>query len=90
MPQKKSAKKELRKGLKLSNRNQLVRRNIKEIIKDASKAIEAGDATKAVEAYKRLQKAVDKAVKSDIFKSNTGNRKKSRIGKKITKLSGSK
>ena len=87
MPQKKSAKKELRKGLKLSAKNQLVRRNIREIIKDASKAIEAGDAAKAVEAYKKLQKAVDKAVKSNIFKSNTGNRKKSRLGRKIGKLS---
>ena len=83
MPQKKSAKKELRKSAKLVARNSLVTRNIKETIKDITKAVEAGDMDKATASFKKLQKAVDKAAKSGILKKNSANRKKTRAAKKI-------
>lgn len=83
MPQKKASKKDVRRIKKNTTRNALVLRNIKEIIKDAQKALAAGDAAKAHEFYLKLQKAVDKAVKAKVIKANSANRKKSRLGKKI-------
>ena len=87
MPQKKASIKDVRRIKKSSLRNSLINRNIKEIIKDAQKALAAGDATKAAEHYKTLQKAVDKAVKIGLLKANTAARKKSRLGKKISQKS---
>ena len=83
MPQKKASIKDVRRIKKNTARNVLVLRNIKEIIKDAQKALTAGDAAKASEFYLKLQKAVDKAVKAKVIKANSANRKKSRLSKKI-------
>jgi ribosomal protein S20 len=80
MPNKKSAIKHLRQTEKLTKRNALVKRNIKEIIKAGKKAVSVGDINKkAGELTHTLQKAVDKAVKSNVIKANTGNRKKKRF-----------
>ncbi len=83
MPQKKASIKDVRRIKKNTARNALVLRNIKEIVKDAQKALVAGDAAKAHEHYLKLQKAVDKAVKAKVIKANAANRKKSRLSKKI-------
>lgn len=86
MPNKKSAIKELRKTIKRTHHNSLIKRNIKEIIKKGKKVIEDGTiAEKAPALIKQLQKAIDKAVKSNILKVNTGNRHKSRFAKLIAK-----
>ncbi|MBT6691695.1 30S ribosomal protein S20 [Candidatus Parcubacteria bacterium] len=84
MPNKKSAIKHLRQTEKLTKRNALVKRNIREIIKSGKKAISAGNIDKkSGELIHTLQKAVDKAVKSNIIKVNTGNRKKQRFAAMI-------
>ncbi|MBT4349652.1 30S ribosomal protein S20 [bacterium] len=84
MPNKKSAIKYLRKSSKRNEQSSLVKRNIKEVIKRGKKAI-ADDTIKdsAKEISHDLQKAIDKAVKSGIMKSNTGDRKKSRFMDKM-------
>lgn len=86
MPQKKSAKKALRQSKKRAERNKRVKLNIKYLIKQTEKAIKNNDKTKALEWYKKVQKAIDKATKSNIYKKNTAARKKSRLMKKINKL----
>ena len=80
MPNKKSAIKHLKQTGKLTRANALVKRNIKELIKQGEKAIVKGDIeTRANELAHSLQKAIDKAVKSGTLKPNTGNRKKARF-----------
>ena len=64
-------------------RNNLVKRNIKELIKKGKKAASAGQ--KVDEISKELQKAVDKAVKTNVLKANAGNRKKSRFANMVKK-----
>ncbi len=83
MPNKKAAKKHLRHTVKRTKNNSLVKRNIKELIKKGERALKAGNDDKIVEYAKALQKAVDKAIKTGILKSNTGNRKKSRFMSKL-------
>lgn len=84
MPNKKAAIKDLRQTKKRTLRNSLVKRNIKEIIKKGQKAIAKGE--KVDNISKELQKAVDKAVKNNILKANTANRKKSRFAKMVKKV----
>lgn len=86
MPNKKSAIKHLRQTKKLTARNSLVKRNIKELIKQGEKAI-AKETVKEQSAklVHDLQKAVDKAVKTGALKANTGDRKKSRFAKLLKK-----
>jgi ribosomal protein S20 len=80
MPNKKSAIKHLKQTVKLTRANALVKRNIKEIIKQGEKSVTKGDINdRANELAYSLQKAIDKAVKSGILKPNTGNRKKARF-----------
>jgi small subunit ribosomal protein S20 len=86
MPNKKSAIKHLRQTEKRTSRNSLVKRNIKELIKQGKKAIADGSIKdKSGELTHSLQKAVDKAVKTGILKNNTGNRKKSRFADMVKK-----
>lgn len=86
MPNRKAQVKHLKQTKKRTERNSLVKRNIKEIIKRGQKAIVAGDIDKkAGELTHNLQKTVDKAVKAGILKSNTANRKKVRFAKMIKK-----
>jgi len=83
MPNKKAAIKDLKQTKKRTLRNNLVKRNIKEIIKKGKKAVLAGQ--KVDDISKELQKAVDKAVKTNVLKANTGNRKKSRFADMVKK-----
>lgn len=86
MPNKKSAMKHLRQTEKRTSRNALVKRNIKELIKQGKKAVADGSIKdKSGELTHSLQKAVDKAVKTGVLKANTGNRKKSRFADMLQK-----
>lgn len=82
MPNKKSAKKALRKSDKLSAKNTLVKKNIKTLRKNSLKAINNKDA-KAQELTKQTIKAIDKAAGKGIMKKNTAARNKSRLQKKL-------
>ncbi|MDD5749723.1 MAG: 30S ribosomal protein S20 [Patescibacteria group bacterium] len=86
MPNKKSAIKHLRQTVKRTERNALVKRNIKEIIKRGQKAATKGTLKdEANSLMHALQKAIDKAVKVKILKENTANRKKARFAQMLKK-----
>lgn len=82
MPNKKSAKKELRKGVKLKAANKKVADSMKKAVKTNLKQIEAKDKT-VLESLSKTIKAIDKAAKKGIIKKNNASRKKSRLMKKI-------
>lgn len=82
MPNAASAKKELRKAKKRQARNQKAENNLKDLIKTCRRAIEAKDAG-AKELVAKTLRALDKAAGKGIIKKNTGNRKKSRLHKKL-------
>ncbi len=82
MPNKKSAKKELRKSIKRAAANAEVKDKINLLTKKTKKAIAAGEDA-AKELLKNTSKALDKAAKKGLLKKNTVNRKKSRLAKKL-------
>ncbi|MFA6253256.1 MAG: 30S ribosomal protein S20 [Patescibacteria group bacterium] len=86
MPNKQASIKHLRQTVKRTKSNNLVKRNIKQLIKSGHKAIIEGSIKdQHQEMAKKLQKAVDKAVKAGIIKKNTGNRKKARFMNSLNK-----
>lgn len=82
MPNKKSAKKELRKSHKLVKRNTAVKSNVKTLRKNSLKAITAKEA-QAKELVAQTIKALDKAAGRGMIKKNTAARTKSRLQKKL-------
>jgi len=82
MPIAASAKKELRKSIKRSQRNSKTKNNLKDLIKKSRKAIEAKDAA-AKELVAKTLCALDKAAGKGIIKKNACDRKKSRLHKKL-------
>jgi small subunit ribosomal protein S20 len=85
MPNKKSAKKELRKSVKREAANLKVKRLMKTTVKDNLKKIQAEDKS-VKENLATIMKNIDKAAKKGIIKKNNASRKKSRLMKKINKL----
>mgnify|MGYP000627823516 CR=1 FL=1 len=82
MPNKDSAKKELRKGEKLAFSNRKVKDTLKSLTKKSLKSIETKDKD-AKEKFDKTIKALDKAAKKGVIKKNTCNRKKSRLHTKF-------
>ncbi len=78
MPNKQSAKKELRKAKKRAVLNKLRKDGFKDAIKKAIKA-------PTVDALKAAQQALDKAARAGVIKKNTASRKLSRLMKKLAK-----
>ena len=85
MPNLKSGKKELRKSTKRQARNVKIKSNLKKLVKQGGKLIESKDKEAKTIVAKAL-KSIDKAVQKGILKKNTGNRKKSRLHKKLNKM----
>lgn len=85
MPNKKSAKKELRKTIKRNAANKKVANKLKDLVKVSLKQIKAAD-KKVKEDFTKTIKAIDKAAKKGVIKKNTASRKKSRLMKKINAL----
>lgn len=85
MPNKKSAKKELRKNVKRQSNNNLVKNKTKDLMKKTKKRIETKDS--GVEKdFSQVIKAIDKMAKKGIIKKNTASRKKSKLQKKLNNL----
>lgn len=82
MPNTKSAKKELRKNVKLRAHNLRIKNNLKQIIKQSQKAIQTKD-EQAKKLFPEALKALDKAAQKGIIKKNTRDRKKSRLHAKF-------
>ena len=85
MPNKDSAKKELRKTKKRVIANNRVKDTMKTMIKKNIKQVEAGE-KQVAESFNQTVKAIDKAVKKGLIKKNNAARKKSRLQKKVNSL----
>lgn len=85
MPIKKSAIKALRQNKTRALRNLKVKRNIKDLVKQSTKLIEAKESS-AIVKVKAAIKSIDKAIQHKVLKKNTGARKKSRLMKKFNKI----
>lgn len=82
MPNKKSAKKELRKNDKRRLINKKQMSGVKKLIKDNLEKVKELD-KKVKDDFRLTMKAIDKAAKKGLIKKNTASRKKSRLQKKI-------
>ncbi|MFH0840953.1 MAG: 30S ribosomal protein S20 [bacterium] len=84
MPNKKSAKKELRKSIKRQVVKKGIVKDLKDMTKKSKKAIDAKKG-EAQELVAKTIKTIDKAAKKGAIKKNTASRKKSRLQKKLNK-----
>lgn len=82
MPNKKSAKKELRKSAKLKVANKKVADTMKKAVKANLKQVQANDKNVKADLAKTI-KAIDKAAKKGVIKKQAASRKKSRLMKKV-------
>jgi len=85
MPNKKSAKKELRKSKKRKVYNDEIKDGLKGLIKKSRKAIEAKK-DEAKELVAKTLIALDKAAQKGVIKKKTRDRKKARLHKKLNAL----
>ena len=86
MPIKHAAAKALRKSKKQADMNRAVREAAKDLIRAARKAMEASKADEAKNLVAKTAKILDKAVRKGVFKKNTAARLKSRLAKRLAKL----
>lgn len=83
MPNLANAKKALRQSKKRAEKNLKSKVEFKDLRKQAQKALEAKDVTKAEELLKKTSKKLDKIAKTGYFKKNKASRLKSRLAKKL-------
>jgi small subunit ribosomal protein S20 len=86
MPQRRAAKKDLRKNIKRRQANLLVAQKIRSAIKKFKKSIENKDLSAGKEALKTIYKIFDKAASSRLIHPNKAARKKSNLSKLLNKL----
>lgn len=82
----KSAKKDIKVTRKVTANNHELKAQVKNIIKNTEKAIEAKDSKKANECLKKAQTTIDKAQAKGLVKKNTAARQKSRLNKKVKEM----
>jgi small subunit ribosomal protein S20 len=82
----KSALKRIKQTAKKTERNRFYRTRIKNMTRDLSEAIEAGDVEKAQAAFKIVNQNFHKFVTKGILKKNTAARKVSRLNAAVKKL----
>ena len=83
----KSAKKRIRVISKKTARNTRVKNHVKEAEKAFLAAIDAGDADKAREAFRKAEKKLMQAAAKGTFHKNTVSRKIGRFERKLNALS---
>ncbi|MCK4912308.1 MAG: 30S ribosomal protein S20 [Candidatus Omnitrophica bacterium] len=81
MPQRKTAKKDLRQNKKRHKRNLEIKQNVKDTIKRFKKSLISKDNETKEKALIEVYKVVDKAVSKNILHKNKASRKKSRLTK---------
>ena len=82
----KSAKKRILVNQTKALQNQMVKSQLKTVIKKFNAAVAAGDKAAASEAYKLAVKKVDQAVARGLLHKNNGAHKKSEFALKFNKL----
>ncbi len=90
MPQRRAAKRYLRKSLKNRSHNLTVNSELKKTIKTFRKAVAAGEKPKAQETLKLVYKKLDKAAKTGLIHSNNAARQKSRLTLTLNKIKAAK
>ncbi len=85
MPQRKSAKKELKKALKRRKRNLAVKSQIKKIVKKFKQALKENNSDLIAENLRLVYKTLDKAARKRIIHPNKAARKKSKLAKLTVK-----
>ena len=85
MPNLKNAKKALKQSAKRTARNLKNKLEVKKILKETRRAIEAGEG-KAEELVMATGKKLDKIAQKGYFKKNKAARLKSRLAKKLNKM----
>ena len=85
MPITKSAKKALRQNKKRQSLNNMYRKKVKGLIKEARNLISEKKTEEAKKLLPEIYKILDKSAKSNVIKKNTASRKKSRIAKAISR-----
>ncbi len=86
MPNKAAAIKALRQAKKRTESNETLKRNLKFLIKQTIKSVKEGDKEKALGFALQVQQLADKAVKKDVLKRNTADRRKSSIMKTVNAI----
>ena len=85
MPQRKSAKKELKKTLKRKKRNLAVKSQIKKVVKKFKQALKENNTNLIAENLRLVYKTLDKAARKKIIHPNKAARKKSKLAKLTVK-----
>ncbi len=82
MPITSSAKKAHRQSVKRRTENNVVKKTMKQTIKEFQTTVTA-DSKKAEEMIPQVYKAIDKAAKKGILKANTADRKKAAVARAL-------
>jgi len=86
LPNIKSAKKRVKVAAKKTLENQMIKSQLKTVIKKFEAAVAEGDKAAATEQYSVVIKKLDQACAKGTFHKNTISRKKSRLTKLLNKL----
>jgi len=81
-----SGRKRVRQDTKLNAANTSLRSKYRTAVKNVEKAVLAGDKTKAVELFAKMQSVVDNVADKGIFHKNKAARDKSRLSTKVKAL----
>ena len=81
----KSAKKANRQNIKRRAHNTKKKGVLKKIIKDFKKSVSSNNVSENKEFVSKIQKALDKAAKTNLIKKNKASRIKSRLSKLVNK-----
>ncbi len=86
MPTTKSAKKRLKTDKKKRTRNIRVKKSLKVLVKNLNQTIELKKEEEVKEALGKAGSALDRAASKGVIHKNTARRKKSRLARKVNKL----
>ena len=81
-----SAEKRMRQNVKRQARNRWRKAKVKQVVKDYSEALVAGDAVKAAEDLKKVYRQLDRTAAKGTIHKNAANRKKARLARKLKAL----
>ncbi len=85
MPQRKTAKKDLKQNKKRQQRNLEIKQSVKDAIKKLKRAVDSKDASTREKALTEVYKILDKAASKNIIHRNKASRKKSRLSRLLKK-----
>lgn len=86
MPNIKSSKKAVKVIAKKTDNNHELKARVKNLVRNCDLAIASEDKEKATNLFNETQKNIDHAVSKGLIKSNTADRQKSRLSKKIKEM----